>query len=200
MRSSISPSDLRILLHEADMAARRLSRQLRLSRDDLADLRQDLLVDLIARLPAFDPKRGLIGAFAGLIMANRATRIARGVGRHRRMFGASPVSLDDPLPNGDGATRGDSIAEEYGLAAILGQPVDRVAEAERRIDLEKGLGTLDHDERDLVSSLYGASPHRLARSGLGSRSDLYRRTRQIRLSLIAAGLGRIANGLGRSFV
>ena len=200
MRSSISPSDLRILLHEADMAARRLSRRLRLSRDDLADLRQDLLVDLLARLPAFDPERGSIGAFAGLVMANRATRIARGVGRHRRMFGASPASLDDPLPNGDGATRGDSIAEEYGLAAILGQPVDRIAEAERRIDLERGLGTLDGEERRLVSALGKASPHQLAASGLGSRSDLYRRTRQIRLSLIAAGLGRIANGVGRSFV
>ena len=52
MHSSISRDDLQILLHEADIAARRLVRQLRLPRADLDDVRQDLLVDLIARLPA----------------------------------------------------------------------------------------------------------------------------------------------------
>lgn len=137
MRSSISPPDLQVLLHEADIAARRLCRQLRLSRDELADLRQDLLTDLITRFPAFDRQRGSIGAFAGLVMANRATRIAQGVRRHRRIYGLFPVSLDDPLPNGDGATRGDLIAEADGLSAFLGQPVDRVAEAEHRIDFER---------------------------------------------------------------
>ena len=197
MRFSISPPDLQILLHEADIAARRLVRQLRLSRADLADVRQDLLVDLIARLPAFDRQRGSIGAFAGLVMANRATRIAQGVRRHRRMYGEVPVSLDDPLPTGSGATRGDLIAEADGLPAILGQPVDRAAEAERRIDLERGLGTLDQGERYLAAALYRASPHQLAKSGPGSRSDLYRRTRDLRLTLIAAGLGRIAHGVGR---
>ena len=55
MCSPISPPDLQVLLLEADVAARRLCRKLRLSRDELADLRQDLLTDLIARYPAFDP-------------------------------------------------------------------------------------------------------------------------------------------------
>lgn len=197
MRSSISPPDLQVLLHEADIAARRLCRQLRLSRDELADLRQDLLTDLIARFPAFDRQRGSIGAFAGMVMANRATRIAQGVRRHRRMYGLFPVSLDDPLPNGDGATRGDLIAEADGLSAFLGQPVDRVAEAEHRIDFERGLGTLDQGQRCLAAALYRGSPHQLARSGLGSRSDLYRRTLDLRLTLVTAGLGRIANGVGR---
>ena len=59
MRSPISPPDLQVLLLEADVAARRLCRKLRLSRDELADLRQDLLTDLIARYPAFDPRDAL---------------------------------------------------------------------------------------------------------------------------------------------
>ena len=114
MCSPISQPALQVLLHEADVAARRLCRKLRLSRDDLADLRQDLLADLIARFPAFDPERGSIGAFAGLVMANRSLRIAQGVRRHRRMYGEFPASLDDPLPNSDDATRGDLIAEADG--------------------------------------------------------------------------------------
>lgn len=200
MRSELSPSDLQIILDEADVAARRLSRRMRLSRDDLADSRQELLVDLIARLPAFDPGRGTIGAFAGIVMANRATRLAHRVHHHRRMFGVVPRSLDEIVPNGGGATRGDITAEEDGLAAVLGQPVDAFAESERRIDLERGLGTLGAEERVLVAALYRTdTAHQLAATGLGSRSDLYRRAREIRLSLVAAGLGRIANGVGRSF-
>lgn len=189
MQRSISPDDLHTILHEADVAARRLQRRFRLSRADLEDLRQDLLADLIARLSGFDPERGSLGAFAGVVMANRATRLTQRVLGHRRMFGIVPVSLDEPLPNGDGTTRGDLIPEEDGLAAILGQTVNKVTETERRIDLERGLGTLDDDERSLVVALNEASPHELARKGLGSRSDLYRRTREIRLSLLAAGIG-----------
>ena len=58
MSPSISHSDLQILHHEAELVARRLVRRLRLPNCDLADLRQELLLDLIARLPAFDPLRG----------------------------------------------------------------------------------------------------------------------------------------------
>lgn len=58
MRCSISQDDLRTILHEADAAARRLLWQLRLSRDDLEDTRQDLLADVTARLRGFDPDRG----------------------------------------------------------------------------------------------------------------------------------------------
>jgi hypothetical protein len=51
MHSPISRDDLQILLHEATLRHRRLTRQLRLLRAELDDVRQDLLVDLIARLP-----------------------------------------------------------------------------------------------------------------------------------------------------
>ena len=47
MQSPISRADLQTLLHEADAAARRLIRKLRLSKDDLADVRQELLEAVI---------------------------------------------------------------------------------------------------------------------------------------------------------
>ena len=95
MHSSISRDDLQILLHEADIAARRLVRQLRLPRADLDDVRQDLLVDLIARLSTYDADRGSLGAFAGTVLTNRAARIANKVKRERSMYGATPISLDE---------------------------------------------------------------------------------------------------------
>ncbi len=153
MQSTISRADLQTLLHEADIAARRSMRKLRLSKDHLADFRQDLLVDLIARLPAFDPKRGSLGAFAGIVMANRAVRLAHKVKQERRLYGVVPISLEETLPKGNGATRGDLVSEEDGLSAYFGQPVDAFAEVERRLDVERGLGTLDPNDARLSAKL-----------------------------------------------
>ena len=84
MQRPISEPDLVTILDEADAAAARLRRLLGLPRTDLDDLRQDLLLDLIRRLPAFDAKRGSIGAFAGIVLRNQTSRIATRVARERR--------------------------------------------------------------------------------------------------------------------
>lgn len=188
MQSPISRTELQTLLHEADVAARRLTRKLRLSKDDLADIRQELLVDLIARLPSFDPKRGSLGAFAGIVMANRATRLAHKVKRERRLYGAAPISLDETLPDSDGATRGDLISEGESLSAYFGQPVDAFAEVEHRLDVERGLGALDPDEARLSAALSQSNIDELVDRGHAARSSLYRRVKNIRLALLAAGL------------
>ncbi|WP_425067868.1 hypothetical protein [Reyranella sp.] len=191
MRQSISQDDLRTLLHEADVAVRRLVRKLGLPRADLDDIRQDLLTDALARLHAFDAERGALGAFAGLVMANRATRIAQRVRNHRRMYGPEPVSLDEPAAPGSRETLGASLPEEQSLAAIQGHWVNPIAQVERRLDLERGLGTLDEKGRRLVADLLRGSAHWLARAGLGSRSTLYRQTRELRLALMAVGVSAV---------
>jgi RNA polymerase sigma-70 factor (ECF subfamily) len=188
MQSPISRADLQTLLHEADAAARRLIRKLRLSKDDLADVRQELLVDVIARLPAFDPKRGSLGAFAGIVMANRAARVAHKVKRERRLYGAVPTSLNETLPESDGATRGDLVSEEDGLSAYFGQPADAFAEVERRLDVERGLGALDPNDARLSAALSQSNIDELVDRGHAARSSLYRRVKNIRLALLAAGL------------
>lgn len=56
MHPSISRDDPQIHRHEAEIATRRLVRRLRLPRADLDDIRPDLLVDLICRLPALSSR------------------------------------------------------------------------------------------------------------------------------------------------
>lgn len=188
MHSPICRDDLQILLGEADSTARRLVRQLRLPRAELDDVRQDLLVDLIARLPAYEAERGSLGAFAGIVLRNQATRIAAKVKRQRQLHGAVPVSLDEPVPDSDGLTRGDLVAEEDGLAALLGQPIDTFAEIDRRLDVERAMGGLGRADGRLCAELSRATADRLAASGRGARSSLYRRVKDLRLTLTAMGL------------
>lgn len=71
MKFRITPADLQIIQHEADIAARRLIRKLCLPSDDHADIRQELLVDLIARLPAFDPSPARIAILAQVVQIDK---------------------------------------------------------------------------------------------------------------------------------
>lgn len=120
MQPRISPSDITILIDEADRAARRLRRKLALPAADLDDLRQDLLLDLICRLPGFNKRRGSIGAFAGLVLRNQSSRIAIRYHRQRRAQGGALLSLDAPIA-GTRETVGDTLTEDDGLAALHGQ-------------------------------------------------------------------------------
>lgn len=188
MRFELSSDDLHVLQLEADMVARRLLRQLRLPKDDLADIRQDFILDALARLKWFDPERGSIGAFLNAVMANKATRIARQVKAQRRLFGANPRSLNEPLPDFEGTTRGDLLSEDDGFAALCGQPTDAFAAVEQRIDLERRLGILSRKDSALCAALTQVAVDELAARGRGARATLYRRVQDIRLALTAVGL------------
>jgi DNA-directed RNA polymerase specialized sigma24 family protein len=185
-----SRSDLQILLHEADVAARRLVRRLRLPVHEREDLRQDLLTDLIARLAAFDPARGTLAAFAGAIIEHRATRLSERLRRHRAVF--APVSLDDPVVDAEGTTLGETIAESGGYPAMMGQPADGFAAVERRLDVERAFGTLSRSDLDLCSHLTHRTPTELSQKGFGARATLYRQVQEIRLQLMTAGLSAAA--------
>ncbi|WP_420394236.1 hypothetical protein [Acuticoccus sp.] len=141
MDRALSPDDLHLVMHEADAAARRLHRKLRLPAANLDDLRQDLLTDLIGRLPGFDRERGNLGAFAGLVMRNRSVRIAENVARQRRFTAGGPLSLDAPVA--DGASLADQLSGSDGLAAWHGQRVDHFEQVDRRLDVERAVAGID---------------------------------------------------------
>ncbi|RME15545.1 MAG: hypothetical protein D6801_07215 [Alphaproteobacteria bacterium] len=188
MHPPISRSDLAALTLEADRAARRLHRKLALPAADLDDLRQDLLVDLICRLPGFDASRGSIGAFANIVLRNQCSRIAIRHHRQRRAQGGSLLSLDVPLA-GSREPIGETLSEDDGLAAWHGQDRDARADSLTRESLRAVLARLPEDDRRFCRALTHRSVTALAADGFGSRSTLYRRLADLRLVLTAHGLG-----------
>jgi DNA-directed RNA polymerase specialized sigma24 family protein len=188
MNFSPSPEQLHTLLHEADLAARRLVRKLRLPRHDLDDVRQDLLIDALARLAAFDPARGSIGAFVATVMAHKASRIARRVVSERRAFGFEPISIDAPIKDGEADTLADTIANDGGLGVVWGQACEGASTSTIRLDVERCLGALDHRDGVLCAALTTRSVDELAAEGYGSRAGLYRRIQTLRGTLLARGL------------
>jgi DNA-directed RNA polymerase specialized sigma24 family protein len=182
--TALTTLDLSLLLTEAEAAAARLRPRLPLPVDH-DDLRQDLLVDLLRRLPAFDPARGGLGAVAGRLLRNRAMDIAALVARERRAAGGTMLSLD--ATNGDGTSLSDRLSDEDGLAAWFGSQA-AAATAERRIDLGTAVERLEHRDRALCLALVHNSVDQLVDRGFGSRAGLYRRLHDLRLTLIAYGL------------
>lgn len=186
MPTSPSPTEIDALQRNADRVALRVIRTCRIPRHEQEDLRQDLLTDLFARLKGFDPARGDLGAFAGACFEHRAIRLTERILRGRGTM--APISLDDPQPGGDGLTIGDSIDEADGYGAWQGQPTDAFAAVERRIDLDRALGTLPAETLPLCSELTERSPHELAKSSPTSRATVYRHLRELRLRLLVAGI------------
>ena len=188
MYPPISPADLATLIDETDRAARRLHRNLALPAADLDDLRHDLLIDLICRLPGFDAQRGSIGAFAGIVLRNRSSRIAIRHHRQRRAQGGTMLSLDAPIA-GSVEPLGCLLAEADGLAAWHGQDRDTQADIQTREAVQTALARLPADDRRFCCALAHRSVTALAAEGFGSRSALYRRLSDLRHVLTAYGLG-----------
>jgi len=157
------------LQRSADRVALRIIRTCRIPRHEQEDLRQDLLTDLFAA--CFD---------------HRAIRLTERILRGRATM--APISLDDPQPGSEGLTIGDSVAEADGYGAWLGQPTDAFAAVERRIDLDRALGTLPAETLPLCAELTERSPHELAKASPTSRATLYRHLRELRLRLLVAGI------------
>ena len=188
MHPPITPADLSTLIAEADAAARRLRRKLVLPATDHDDLRQDLLVDLICRLPGFDARRGSIGAFANIVLRNQSARIAMRHHRQRRAQGGSLLSLEVPLA-GTREPVGDTLTEDDGLAAWHGQTCCAAAVTELHHALQAALARLPAEDRRFCAALAHRPVTALAAEGFGSRSALYRRLADLRHVLTVHGLG-----------
>jgi len=184
MHSTLPDSDVSILLDEATLVARWLHRRFNPPPADLEDIRQELLLDLIRRMPAFDPERGTLGAFAGVVLRNQTGRIAGRVARRRRDSGGPLLSLD--TPGSDGIALIDRIAEDIHLTGW--QVCDSSGGIEQRHDVSTALGFLSTPDRALCLALRHVSVARLVDHGFGSRAGIYRRLRELRFQLTALGL------------
>ena len=184
MPLSIPSADLQTLLHEADVAARRVQQRLRLPGSDRADLRQEFLLDLIARLPAFDPERGSLGAFAGTVAAHKSVDIARKLRRERRLFGANPISIDDP----ERSDLRETVADDGGLAHLFGMAGDRAGRADLAVDVTQAVATLPTALRSLCTLLQSETPTAARRKSGLSRATFYRRLREVRLRFLIEGV------------
>ena len=152
----------------AQREARRVCRIARLPSHEADDIRQEMLLDLLGRLAAFDPARGSLGAFAFVCFRHCGSRIMQRRNTGRR------IGLDGL----DGQDAGSDLADTNDVIGAL----------ERRLDLSRAWGALDVTDAALCAALSNGTAHALARRTGTSRAGLYRRRHEIQMRLLAAGI------------
>ena len=180
---SISFAEFEPLHRMAVRMSHGLCRRLGLPAREAEDFSQELVTDFLARLPAFDPAQGELGAFALICFRHQVSQLAHRTHRQRAL--QHSVSLDDPSPGG--LTVGALFAEADGYGAWMGQPTDAFAAAERRIDLEHAATVLTEEDVPLCAALARGDTDPARHAGL-SRTTAFRRVRELRLRLRAAGV------------
>lgn len=177
----LDDSMLRVMMASAAYQARRIARTLRLSAADRQDAEQQVLLALIERRRFFDVARGPWTPFVHRVARQAAQGIADGHAEDRRRFGTGSNETTDP----DDVRAGDDVLESL---------VDPAAPSANDIlylqALHRFLGGLPLELR-LVAGLAITAEGEIAEaqraSGL-STSEFYRRLREVRYRMMAAGL------------
>jgi RNA polymerase sigma factor (sigma-70 family) len=155
------------------------------------DLEQEFAIDLLARIPRFDPKRGAFSTFVRHVVENRVAALLK----HRRIAkrdeGRNGVSLHDEVDDGGWRrterwrTLGTEDLHRRSGAADAGAP-----EAwDLRMDVSAAMANLPPEHQDLCRWLLHHTVSEVARAIRTPRSTVHDRLKGIRTRFREAGLG-----------
>jgi len=158
---------------------------------DLDDIMQDLLTDLLERLPAYDSSKAHRRTFASRLIDHCIANMVEARLTAKRGAGRKPDSLDVPVRTPDGGTdcsRIDFVDEDTYLQRTQhsGRALDDLRDL--RIDIEAALERLPDDLRELCLRLQVETITEVAQSTGIPKSTLYDRITQIREALLDCGL------------
>jgi len=169
-------------------AASRLVRTAGFSESDRDDLEQELVLDLLERLPKFDPERATLPTFVARVIAHRVSALVGARCTAHRDGRLNVLSLQDEIDDGEGAgvERWTEIAE--GDDRRRSETEGRDADVDLRLDLAAALAALPPGLRALCVRLSRRSITEVARGHGVPRTTLYERITEIRVRLASAGL------------
>jgi len=158
---------------------------------DREDIEQDLTVDLLHRLPQFDPARGSLHTFMARVVEHGIARLIERQQAPMRDYRRTVCSLNDQIEIGEGEQieRGDQVDQDTYLESI-GQPVQPMAKAVAlQVDLARVAAILPPELRDLWGRLAEGQTitHISQQTGI-PRGTLYERMKQLRGFAERAGL------------
>lgn len=163
------------------------------TRDDLEDIRQDLLAELFRRLERFDPAKAGVRTFITRLLNNAVADLIERRRAQCRDYRRSTCRLDDWTEAGDedgGWTTYAAQTTEADVKAHLRTEFRSESEAlQLRMDVEAVIDRLPRDLRELSRHLQTKSVSQIAREKGVSRQSVYGSIRQLRRIFSEAGLG-----------
>lgn len=144
-----------------------------LIRDDYEDLVQEMTLDLLRRLPRFDPAKASNRTFISLVVDRKVATILRYHRQEKRNYRRKGPSIDEPIEHPDCDTRGDLLGQDaYDLP--MGKHIrPEVERIDMRLDVSLALSGLPPDLKALAERLHTQSITEASRDLGVPRSTLY---------------------------
>lgn len=154
------------------------------------DVQQDLIMDVLRRLPKFDSSRAGIKTFVCRLIDFKIASLLKSKDAACRGNGCIESSLDDWThdENGAWAQRGETIDESRGRAHLGAAPRSDQEQRSLEIDIAVVVATLSPEQRELCERLKTQTPTEISRDTGMSRSAIYQRVVAIRAIFVAAKL------------
>jgi RNA polymerase sigma-70 factor (ECF subfamily) len=176
----------RLIRHKA----RQLVGKAGFTASDREDIEQDLALDLLARLPHYDPRRQNGEAFTTQVVQNRVRTILEQRSAERRHWSRCRASIHDTVDGGDGETveRVETLTADAFLRRTGRGDESDPERRDLAIDVAGAASDLPPELRRFADALSRWNPTDAARRlGVG-RDAVYRAIREIRARFDAAGL------------
>lgn len=178
---------LQAALNAAATRAYKLAARMAMSREEREDLTQELLADLLEQAPKYNPEKGSVGTFTGVVSKNRAIELLdRYIKDKMRLKFVSTVAANDGPEGPDGA--GD-VLEEGGVIPLWSFDDDLFTQSMTLRDMEKAFHSLSADQKTLFELLHSEGDMASAcRAYSGSTATFYRRVSELKMHMRMFGL------------
>jgi len=170
--------------------ARQLVGRVGFTESDREDLEQEMVLDLLRRLPKFDPKRAGRNTFIARIVEHKVATIIEAQKAGMRDYRLCSCSLNDRLEDEEGRSieRMETIDQEDYLRRTgkLSRPMSELRNLS--IDLRSAVQTLPPELRELCKRLQTKSVTEISRDTGIPRGTIYESIKKLRAIFEDAGL------------
>jgi RNA polymerase sigma factor (sigma-70 family) len=159
---------------------------------DVADIEQELRVELLLRLPKFDPQKATYNTFVTRIVEGKAAKLVRHRMRELRDYRRNCCSLDDVVEDGDGCfvARAETMDRDETDIRTDKRARTREEQAQLQTDVAFALETLPDDLRAVAECVMESATLAEATKKLGMpRMTLYGALERLRRQFEDAGVG-----------
>jgi len=170
--------------------ARQLVGRVGFTESDREDLEQEMVLDLLRRLPKFDPKRAGRNTFIARIVEHKVATIIEAQKAGMRDYRLCSCSLNDRLEDEEGRSieRMETLDQEDYLRRTgkLSRPMSELRNLS--IDLRSAVQTLPPELRELCKRLQTESVTEISRDTGIPRGTIYESIKKLRAIFEDAGL------------
>jgi RNA polymerase sigma-70 factor, ECF subfamily len=179
---------------------RQLVRRAGFTRSDADDVEQEIALDLLKRLPRFDPSKASLRTFATRIVEHHVATLIESREAPCRDWRRAEESLDELIPDdaGEVVPRWRTFDEEECAGRRRGDEPDERAARGLRIDVADAFVALDPALRDVAERLCVSTPTEVARATGRPRTTVYESIARIRDAFGDAGLSAYVPTLRRA--